>query len=90
LAIRLADTGAVSCVAELKVVVSAEPFHTTVSPDTKFVPLTVRVNPEPPAVTLAGDSEPTVGAGGGGGGDTVNVTVTIPGDPCAPAAVRVT
>jgi hypothetical protein len=50
-------------VAEAKVVVSAELFHSTVSPETKLVPVTVRVNPEPPAVALAGASELTVGAG---------------------------
>jgi hypothetical protein len=90
LAIRLADTVAVSCVGEPGKVVSAEPFHSTVSPETKFVPLTVTVNPEPPAVAPVGDSELTVGAGGGSGGNTVNVTVKIPGEPCAPAAVIVT
>jgi hypothetical protein len=90
LAIRLAGTAAVSCIAEAKVVVSAEPFHNTASPETKLVPLTVRMNPEPPAVALAGDSELTVGVGGGGGVVTVNVTVTVPGEPCAPESVRVT
>ena len=88
LAIKLAGTAAVSCVAEPKVVVSAEPFHSTVSPEAKLAPLTVRVKPEPPAVALAGERELTVGGGGGVGGATVSVTVKIPGEPCAaPAAI---
>src|SRR5665213_28772 len=37
-AIRLAGTDAVSCAALTKVVVSAEPFHCTVEPETKPVP----------------------------------------------------
>ena len=44
--------------------VSAEPFHRTVSPETKLVPVTVRVKPELPAVALFGEIELTVGAGG--------------------------
>jgi len=76
-------------VAEAKVVESAEPFHSTVSPETKLVPVTVRVNPEPPAVALAGASELTVGVGGGGGVATVNATVTVPGEPCAPVSIIV-
>ena len=90
LAIKPADTVAVSCVVEPNVVVSAEPFQSRVSPETKLVPVIVRVKPAPPAVALAGERELTVGAGGGSGGETVNVTVKSPGDPCAPAPVIVT
>jgi len=77
-------------VAEAKVVVSAEPFHNTASPETKLVPVTVRVNPEPPAVVLVGESEFKMGVGGGKGVATVKVTVTVPGEPCAAASARVT
>ena len=35
----------------------------TVEPETKLEPITVRVNAEPPAVTLAGDSEVNAGTG---------------------------
>jgi len=44
LAMRAADTVAVSCVEETNVVVSAVPFQFTVEVETKFVPLTVNVN----------------------------------------------
>ena len=44
LAMRAADTVAVSCVEETNVVVSAAPFQFTVEVETKFVPLTVNVN----------------------------------------------
>ncbi|HEY4817520.1 MAG TPA: hypothetical protein VIH67_08810 [Candidatus Acidoferrum sp.] len=64
LAIKAADTVAESCVAELKVVVSGEPFHSTVSPETKLAPLTVSVNVAPPASAFAGDRALRVGTGG--------------------------
>jgi hypothetical protein len=47
----------------LKVVAKGVLFHNTWSPDTKFVPLTVNVKLGPPAMALAGDSEPIVGTG---------------------------
>jgi hypothetical protein len=53
--IRLAGTAALNCVADTNVVLSAEPFHCTLSPLTKFVPLTVSVNPAPPATAVPGD-----------------------------------
>jgi len=53
---------AVSCVAETNAVVSAVPFQFTVEPETKFVPLTVNVNPGPPAVAQVGLTELIVGA----------------------------
>jgi len=46
-----------------KVVVRAEPFHSTVAPFTKFVPLTVKVNAGPPTPALFGESEVRPGAG---------------------------
>jgi len=61
LAIRGADTVAVSCVEETKVVVSGVPFQFTVEPLTKLVPFTVKVNPAPPAVAQVGLSELMVG-----------------------------
>jgi hypothetical protein len=45
------------------VVVSPLPFHCTVDPVTKFVPVTVSVNAAPPAGALEGESEVAVGAG---------------------------
>lgn len=49
---------AVSWVELTNVVVRDAPPHCTNAPDTKFVPLTVRVNPRPPAVAVAGDKPP--------------------------------
>jgi len=63
LGIRAAGTVAVSRVAETKVVVSGLPFQFTVEPETKLVPLTVKVNCEPPAVAQVGLSEVIVGTG---------------------------
>jgi len=60
-AIRAAGTVAVSCVAETKVVASADPLHLTVEPETKLVPFTVSVNCGPPAAVQVGLSELTVG-----------------------------
>lgn len=53
-AISLAGTAAVSCVALPKVVVSATPFHFTAELLTKFVPVTVSVKAVPPAVAEEG------------------------------------
>ena len=61
LAMRVADTVAVSCVEETNVVVSAAPFQFTVEVETKFVPLTVNVNCESPAEAQVGLSELMVG-----------------------------
>jgi hypothetical protein len=62
LAMRMAGTTAVSCVAETNVVASADPFQFTVDVETKFVPFTVSVNCEPPGVTQVGLIELIVGA----------------------------
>ena len=64
LAIALAGTDAVSCVELPKLLVSAVPFHNTVSPETKLAPLTVSVNVVPPAGALDGDSALREGTGG--------------------------
>lgn len=61
-AIRLAGTAAVSWVALTNVVVRAVLPHCTVAPETKFVPLTVRVNAAPPATADAGERLVMVGA----------------------------
>jgi len=61
-AIRLAGTAAVNCVALTYVVVRAVLPHCTVAPETKFVPLTVRVKADPPAVVEVGDRLVIVGA----------------------------
>jgi hypothetical protein len=60
-AIREAGTVAVSWVEETNVVVRAVPFHFTIEPETKLVPLTVNVNCEPPAAAQVGLSELIVG-----------------------------
>jgi hypothetical protein len=49
-----AGTDAVSFSLPTKVVASATPFHLTIAPETKPVPLTVRVNPDPPGAVLMG------------------------------------
>jgi len=59
--IRDAGTIAVSRVEETKVVVNAVAFHFTVEPETKLVPLTVRVNCGPPTAAQVGLSELIVG-----------------------------
>jgi hypothetical protein len=53
-AIRLAGTAAVNRVALVNVVASGEPFHCTVSLETKPVPVTVSVMAGPPAVAELG------------------------------------
>ena len=63
LAMSEAGTVAVSCVAEINVVVSGLPFQFTVEPETKLVPFTVSINCGPPAVAQVGLSELTDGAG---------------------------
>ena len=52
---------------------SADPFHLTVEPETKLVPLTVNVNCAPPAVAQVGLSEVIVG-----GALIVSVNVALP------------
>ena len=47
--------------AESKVVVRGEPFHLTVAPLTKLLPLTVNVNAGPPAVAELGLKVVSVG-----------------------------
>jgi len=61
LAMREADTVAVSCVEETNVVVSAAPFQFTIEAETKFNPLTVNVNCGSPAAAQIGLSELMVG-----------------------------
>jgi hypothetical protein len=63
LAISLAGTAAVICVAVTNVVVSAAPFHFTTELARKPLPLTVSVNAAPPADALVGSSEAITGAG---------------------------
>jgi hypothetical protein len=46
-----------------KVVVSAVCFHFTVAPFTKLLPVTVKVNPAEPTITLGGDSAVATGTG---------------------------
>ncbi len=58
-----ADIAAVNCVPLTNVLARALPFHCTVEPETKFVPLTVSVNADPPAMALEGEAEAKVGPG---------------------------
>src|SRR5574341_1299053 len=53
-AMSVAGMAAVSCVGLTKVVVRLPPFHCTTDPGEKFEPLTVRLNPEPPACAVLG------------------------------------
>jgi hypothetical protein len=90
LAINTAGTAAVSWVELPNVVASAPPFHSTKSPETKLLPLTVSVNAEPPAFLLEGERELSVGTGGGAGAETVSVAVTTAGEPTEPSELIVT
>ena len=63
LAMSEAKMLAVSCVLLTKVVVRFALFHRTIDPLTKFVPLTVSVNPAPPATALLGFKLLSVGTG---------------------------
>src|SRR5215207_4918598 len=58
-----ATIAAVSCVLVTNRVGRVEPFHSTVAPGTKFVPVVTSVNDDPPAVTTSGLSEVTAGVG---------------------------
>ena len=53
---------AVSCVLLPNVVARWLPFHCTMDELMKFVPVAVRVNPAPPASTLLGEIELSVGS----------------------------
>src|SRR3989454_11168541 len=59
-----AEMAARTSVPLTNVVVRSEPFQRTTDGATKLAPVTVSVNPSPPAVALLGESEPAVGAGG--------------------------
>jgi len=60
---KLEGTVALNCVADPKVVLSAEPFHRTVSPLTKLLPVTVNAKVVPPATAVAGEMEFKDGVG---------------------------
>src|SRR5262249_62343208 len=60
-AMSAAPIVAVSCPALTNVVARALPFHRTLAPLTKFEPVTVSVNPAPPAGAELGDREASVG-----------------------------
>ena len=62
-AISLARIEAVSCVLLTNVVGRVEPFHCTVVLETKPVPVTVNVKPDPPVVAEEGESMFSWGAG---------------------------
>ena len=62
-AMSVAGIVAVSCVALIKVVVRALPFHLTPEPATKPLPLIVNENPAPPAVIEFGFKFAIVGNG---------------------------
>ena len=56
-AISVAGTTAVSWLALTKVVTNSEPFHNTVAPVTKLLPLAESVNCGPPAAVVKGDND---------------------------------
>src|SRR3989440_6085858 len=62
-AMSFAEIAARSSVLLKKVVDRAVPFHRTTDEAMKFVPVAIRVNPAPPAATLVGEIELSVGAG---------------------------
>jgi hypothetical protein len=62
-AMSLAGIEAVSVVAFINVVLRLELFHRTVELLMKFVPVTLNVNAEPPAVAELGEMDTSVGAG---------------------------
>jgi hypothetical protein len=66
-AMKLEGTTAVNCVALTKVVVSDEPAQITTDPETKPVPVTVRLNDGPPAIANVGLRLVTLGTGTEGG-----------------------
>jgi hypothetical protein len=79
-AMRVADTVAASSVEETKVVGSAAPLQFTIEVETKFVPLTVKVNCVSPALAHVGLSEVMVGV-------AVMVKITAPDVPPHPPTV---
>src|SRR2546428_12265582 len=54
MATSVAGIAALNCVAETYVVARSCPFHRTTEPVTKFVPVTVSVNPGPTATACVG------------------------------------
>ena len=68
-AVAISVLSIVACndVALLNEVVRAAPFQSTTESGMKFVPVTVSVNPAPPAVAFAGVTEVIVGVTGGVG-----------------------
>src|SRR5262245_66075782 len=61
--ISVARIAAVTCVALTKVVVRGAPFQFATEPETKLLPLTVRVKAAPPAVALLGAKVVSTGTG---------------------------
>jgi hypothetical protein len=82
-AMSVAGTEAVNCVALTNVAVRLPPLQLTTAPDTKFDPFTVSVKAGPPTVALLGESVVTDGIGFGGGGGVDNP----PPQPTHPAAM---
>ena len=62
-AMSFAEIAARSSVLLTKVVDRAVPFHCRIDEAMKFVPVAIRVNPAPPAATLLGEIELSVGTG---------------------------
>ena len=81
-AIRLAGTAAVNCVDPTTVVLSDVVPHLALAPETKFVPFTVSVNAEPPAIAELGLRLVMAGLGG--------FTVNVEGTEVKSPAVTVT
>jgi len=62
------------------------PFQSTVVDEEKFDPLTVSVNPFPPATTLDGDNELSAAAGFAGGDGDETALLSLPHPAKAPKA----
>src|SRR5690242_19262727 len=78
-AIRLAGTAALKSVALENVVESGEPFHCTVAPERKPVPVTARVKAGPPAVVELGASDVIAGGAGAAGRLWMAIAIGVSG-----------
>ena len=84
-ALSAAGTVAVNCVALTNVVASALPLKLTAAPETKFAPVTVKIEMAAPELACAGDKDVIVGMGL----FTVTVVVAVTAVPAALVTVKV-
>jgi hypothetical protein len=71
-------TVAVITVEDASVEGSETSFHCTTSPCAKFLPVTIKVNPAPPATTLAGLTPETTGCVAEGCGIPLPFSFSVP------------